>query len=117
MVFDEVGGIWTDTETPDPPVITSASALSVPAGTDESFQVTSTGVPTPTLTESGSLPSGVTFTPDGDGSATIAGVPAVVGSANFPIAITASNRHAPPVTQDFVRPPPLRRRFLASRRQ
>ena len=38
--------------------------------------MTSTGVPTATLSETGALPAGVTFTDNGDGTATLAGTPA-----------------------------------------
>jgi hypothetical protein len=55
--------------------ITSANHASAVAGTPFSFTVTTTGVPTPTLTEKGKLPKGLTFTRNGDGTGTIAGTP------------------------------------------
>ena len=43
------------------PTITSASSTTFTVGTNASFTVTTTGNPIPSLTETGSLPSGVTF--------------------------------------------------------
>jgi hypothetical protein len=53
--------------------ITSANSANVVAGTPFSFTVTTTGVPTPTITEKGKLPSGLTFADNGNGTATISG--------------------------------------------
>jgi len=54
-------------------IITSASSASVVAGRPFSFTVTTTGIPTPRITEAGRLPYGLTFTNNGNGTATIAG--------------------------------------------
>jgi len=62
--------------------------------------VASTGVPTATLSEVGVLPAGVTFTPNSDGTATLA-----VASATVPgttsITITATNGVSPAASQPF----------------
>ena len=50
--------------------------------------MTTSGYPAPALTETGSLPSGVTFLDNGDGTATLSGTPTSGGS--FPITITAA---------------------------
>jgi hypothetical protein len=76
-----------------PPTITSASSASFTQGTPDSYTVTTStsfppGAPAPTLTETGPLPNGVSFTDNGDGTATIAGTAKVSGS--FPITITAA---------------------------
>ena len=83
------------------PTITSADSATFPVGMAASFMVTTTaGYPTATvLTESGALPSGVSFTDNGDGTATIAGTPSDTG--NYPITITANNGVAPNPTQSF----------------
>jgi alpha-tubulin suppressor-like RCC1 family protein len=81
------------------PTITSTASATFTADTSSSFTITTTGNPTPAITESGSLPSGVTFTDNGDGTATIAGTPAAGGA--FPISITASNGFSPDATQSF----------------
>ena len=65
------------------------------------FTVTSTGTPTAALSESGPLPTGVTFTDNGDGTATLAGTPAAGQGGSYPISITASNGVTPDATQSF----------------
>jgi hypothetical protein len=53
--------------------ITSGNSANVVAGTAFSFTVDTTGVPVPAITEKGKLPKGLTFTDNGDGTATISG--------------------------------------------
>ena len=57
------------------PTITSASSAAVVAGTPFSFTVTTTGVPIPglTITSRRSLPAGLSFQDNHDGTATISG--------------------------------------------
>jgi hypothetical protein len=73
------------------PTITSASSATSFVGAAFSFTVTTTGTPTPSLTESGALPSGVTFTNNGDGTATFFGTPSTGSGATYSITITATN--------------------------
>jgi hypothetical protein len=62
--------------------------------------VASAGSPVPTLSETGALPTGVTFTPNGDGTATLAvSAGAATGTTTF--TITASNGVSPPASQAF----------------
>ena len=61
------------------------------AGQAGTFSITTTGPPTCTLTETGALPSGVTFTDNGDGTATLAGPSAPGSSGPYPFTITATN--------------------------
>lgn len=81
-----------------PPSITSAPAAAFTSGVAGSFEVTATGGPTPSFSESGTLPSGVTFVDNADGTATISGTPASTGSYAF--TITATNTQGS-VTQNF----------------
>ncbi len=82
------------------PVITSADHATFAKGSAGSFTVTTTGFPAATITKtSGSLPSGVTLTNNGNGTATIAGTPSASGA--FTITITASNGVPPSATQTF----------------
>jgi len=81
------------------PAITSAASVSFTAGTPATFTVTTSGFPTPTLQSTGALPAGVTFTDNGDGTATIAGNPGTGGT--FPLTITATNGTGSPATQNF----------------
>lgn len=82
-----------------PPTITSGSSASFVAGSSSDFTVTTSGSPAPSLSESGLLPSGVTFEDNGNGTATLGGEPTDAGS--YPITITASNGASPDATQAF----------------
>ena len=84
-----------------PPAITSGASTTFTEGSAGTFTVTSTGTPGAALSESGSLPSGVTFIDNGDGTATLAGTPAAGSGAVYPLTITASNGVSPDATQSF----------------
>jgi hypothetical protein len=73
------------------PAITSHASTTFTAGDSGTFTVTTRGFPAPSLTETGPLPAGVTFTDNGDGTATISGIPAADGS--YPILLTAANAY------------------------
>jgi hypothetical protein len=81
------------------PAITSGNSTTFTIGSAGSFTVTTTGYPTAALSESGVLPTGVTFVDNGNGTATLAGTPTALGS--FPITITAANGTVPNATQSF----------------
>ncbi len=83
------------------PQITSANATTFTVGTAGTFTVTTTGVPNATLSESGALPNGVTFTDNGNGTATLAGTPAVGTGGTYTLTLTANNGVAPNATQTF----------------
>jgi hypothetical protein len=74
------------------PTITSAASVSVTAGTPFSFQVTTTGVPTPAVTKlGGKLPKGLVFT-NGVGTATISGTALKTDTnKNYTITVQAKN--------------------------
>jgi len=82
------------------PSIISAGNTTFVAGTAGTFTVMTTGYPTSALSESGSLPSGVTFTDNGNGMGTLAGTTASSGS--FPISIIANNGVSPTANQSFM---------------
>ena len=73
------------------PVITSGDSTTFTAGQAGTFTVSTTGFPTAALTETGSLPNGVTFTDNGNSSATLAGIPASATGGTYPLTISASN--------------------------
>ena len=83
------------------PVITSASSTSFTVGSAGSFTVTTTGSLPMTLSETGALPSGVTFADRGNGTATLAGTPAAGTAGSYPFTIRASNGVSPDATQNF----------------
>ena len=78
--------------------ITSNAATVLPAGKPGSFTVTTNSSPTATLRESGALPVGITFTDNGDGTATFAGT-APSRTGTYPVTITAKNGVSPTVKQ------------------
>ncbi len=73
------------------PQITSANTASFEVGVFSSYTVTTSGFPNPTITEAGTLPSGVTFVDNGDGTATLSGIPKPGTVGVFIFTITASN--------------------------
>ena len=74
-----------------PPTFTSAAAATFVVGASNTFTVTTNGVPNATFVASGVLPSGVTFTDNGNGTATLAGPPAIGTNGTYPLDITATN--------------------------
>jgi large repetitive protein len=106
MDLTAVNAYGTGTQTltitvPLAPTITSASAVGFNTGVAGTFTVTTTGAPDPALTESGPLPSGVTFVDNGNGTATLAGTPGPGTTGAYPITITAANGTTPNATQTF----------------
>src|SRR5580704_770457 len=87
--------------TPQPPLITSATSTQSIVGSLFSFSVTTTGFPTAALTETGALPPGITFVDNGDGTATIAGTSGLGSGGAYAISITADNGDGTPATQPF----------------
>ncbi len=71
------------------PAFTSPTMATFHKGAPGSFTVEATGTPNPSLSLTGTLPAGLTFTDNGDGTATLAGTPAAAGS--FRTVVTASN--------------------------
>jgi hypothetical protein len=82
---------------PSPPAITSANQATFTQGQANTFNVTASGFPASTFTETGALPSGVTLASDG----TLSGTPAAGTIGDYPIVIKASNGNAPDATQNF----------------
>jgi len=83
-----------------PSAITSPGATTFHVGIFGSFTITTSGSPTPRLSESGALPAGVTFTDDGNGTATVSGTPGPGSAGRYEIQVTAANGVAPDATQD-----------------
>ena len=83
------------------PTITSASSVQFDARAVSSFTVTTTGSPTPSITESGSLPTGITFTDNGNGTATLAGQASPTNNGYYFITLTATNSTGT-TTQNFI---------------
>src|SRR4029077_2315759 len=70
-------------------------------GTAGSFTVRATGSPTPSLSETGALPSGVTFKDNGNGTGTLSGTPASGTGGTYELTFTASNGVGNAASQSF----------------
>ncbi len=81
------------------PAITSANTATFSQATAGSFTVTTTGYPAPAITETGALPSGMTFTDNGNGTATLSGTPTAGSSGTYALNLTAANGVSPNGTQ------------------
>lgn len=84
------------------PAITSSAATAFQVGASRSFTVTATGFPTPTVSVSGTLPAGLTFTSGANGTGTIAGTPPAGSQGTYPLTISAANGVGANATQSFV---------------
>ena len=85
---------------PTAPAITSAATTTftvvlalddTPAPPIPSFTMISTGGPVPTLSLTGTLPDGVTFQSNSDGTGTLAGMPVLGTAGTYPLTVTATN--------------------------
>ncbi|HEV3131754.1 MAG TPA: Ig domain-containing protein, partial [Acidimicrobiales bacterium] len=78
------------------PAITSVNHATFTKGSAGSFTVTATGYGPPTLSETGTLPAGVTLNAT---TGVLSGTPTVYGT--YPVTLTAANGVAPNATQGF----------------
>jgi len=79
------------------PTFTSAAATTFTDGVAGTFTPTAVGAPAPgAITESGTLPTGVTFT-----GGVLSGTPVVPGGGSFTFTLTASNGVSPDAHQTF----------------
>jgi hypothetical protein len=88
----------------EPPSITSANTTSLTVGHAGSYGITTgPSYPAPpSLSDGGaSLPAGVAFTDNADGSAILAGTPSPGTAGTYHFTITASNGISPDATQSF----------------
>ena len=112
------GGIWTFTVTaangvsPDAtqtltvtineaPVMKSATEATFTTGTAGSFYIVAWGAPIPSLSYTGTLPSGVVFTTYPNGIASLSGTPAAGTGGIYPLSIKAVNGISPDASQSF----------------
>jgi SdrD B-like domain/Right handed beta helix region/Putative Ig domain/Domain of unknown function (DUF4214) len=98
---DPINFAEIETLVPGPPAITSGNTATFIVGQANTFQVTTSATPTASLTETGALPSGVTFIDNGNGTATLAGMPNADTGGIYTFTITAANGFAPNATQNF----------------
>ena len=72
------------------PTITSPSGATFTAGSNNTTIVTTAGDGSINLTRVGTLPAGLTFSDQGNGTATLSGVPASGSAGSYPLTVTAT---------------------------
>jgi hypothetical protein len=80
---------------------TTATSTSIGVGQNLTFNIKTHGYPAITLTQTGDLPQGVTFHDNGDGTATLSGMPADGTAKTYPLVITAHNGVGSDAVQNF----------------
>ena len=80
------------------PAFTSANHATFVVGSAGTFTVAASGTPAPTLSRTGTLPNGVTFTA---ATGVLAGTPGANAAGSYPLTFTAANGIAPDATQSF----------------
>ena len=88
------------------PVITTGANATATVGSAFSYTVKASGAPTPTLAEAGILPPGLTWVDNGNGTATLAGVPNLGGSYKLTVSASSASRHGHPGVHADGRPGP-----------
>ena len=84
------------------PVITSAASLRAVSGEPNTLTITTTGSPVPVLSLSGSLPPGLVFKANSNGTAIISGTPPTNATGTYEVTITATNGVGSPAVQHLV---------------
>jgi Putative Ig domain. len=86
----------------DAPAVTSAPSATFVIGSASNFTVTTTGFPVPSLVRGGvPLPSGVTFSDNGNGTGNLTGTPAAGTSGTYNLTFTAHNGVGSDAVQAF----------------
>lgn len=94
--------VQEDVTATESPLFTSADNTSFDMGFFGTFTVTAVGNPSiMIITQAGTLPTGVTFTDNGDGTALLAGTPAANTDGTYNLVLTADNGVLPNGTQNF----------------
>jgi hypothetical protein len=101
LTFATPAGVGTVTVIADRLVLTSPLSATFTVGMNGTFTFTAQGFPTPSLAASGSLPMGVTFTDNGNATATLTGTPAFGTSGTYGLTITLHNGVVPDGTATF----------------
>ncbi len=74
----------------EPPAFVDEATPSFNVGTAGTYIIQTTGYPTPSITESGALPTGLSFTDNGNGTAEISGTPADGTGGVYELTFTAT---------------------------
>jgi len=117
----DIGAVEVNATPAFPPTITSSNTTTFTENTAGTFTVTTTpGNPAAPITimVAGVLPAGVTFIDNGNGTATLAGTPALGTAGSYALVITARNGILPDAVQNFTlivhaAPPPASQAIYA----
>lgn len=85
-----------------PPAFTSAATADIQTGISTSITISATGSPAPTLSESGTLPPGLSFSAGQGGTATISGTPTAGSATSYQVTIVATNGVGSPAVQQLL---------------
>ncbi|HWE02568.1 MAG TPA: Ig-like domain-containing protein, partial [Tepidisphaeraceae bacterium] len=104
--LNATNGVTSDSQTltltiNQAPAVTVNTGATFAVGAANTVTFHTSGFPAPTLHVTGTLPTGVTFTDNGNGTATLAGVPAASTGAVYNLTIVASNGVSPDASQSF----------------
>ncbi|HNO92912.1 MAG TPA: sortase, partial [Anaerolineales bacterium] len=100
--FNPAPQVQEDVTATDSPVFTSANHTSFDLGFASTFNITATGNPsTMVISVAGTLPSGITLTDNGDGTASFDGIPGAGTVGVYNLVLTANNGILPNGTQNF----------------
>jgi LPXTG-site transpeptidase (sortase) family protein len=100
--YSAASQVQEDVTATEGPAFTSANNTTFDVTFFGTFTITAVGNPqTMTISLVGSLPSGVTFTDNGDGTAVLSGTPALGTNGTYPLSLTANNGVNPNGTQPF----------------
>ncbi len=96
LVFDATNAFGTTTQAftltvAEKLAFTSPSSAAFTTATTGSFTISAVGSPIPTLSLSGALPQGVSFTTIGGGQATLSGTPTASAAGRYRVTVTAAN--------------------------
>src|SRR6185436_8890581 len=80
-----------------PPAITSTNATTFITGYSNSFRIIATGIPTPVIYQTGTLPAGIGLSTNG----LLSGTPPLGSGGIYPLTVIASNVFPPMATQYF----------------
>ena len=95
--YDTAGATPTQTA----PTLAAPASVTVYETKHLSVGVSATGAPTAALTESGTLPSGVSFFDNGNGTGKLLGTPATGTKGSYAVTITASNGVSPDASRSI----------------
>jgi hypothetical protein len=83
------------------PYLDGVPKVTFPTQQAATFTVCTAATPTASINEAGTLPTGVSFLDNGDGTATLAGTAAAGTEGVYPLTFMASNGNGTPATQSF----------------